>query len=174
MPRNNILRVAVSNKSLEYITAPLYQYDTGIVLKISGITLPTGYQVHFSNEPYGTSTTSIGTDDGVSIPNAYLESGSDIYAWLYLHTGEYDSETVLMIKIPVQPRAATTNEEPTPEQLGEIDQLIIALNSAVDRAETAAGTVILKNGCIRFEIDDNGHLIFYYTDDIPVDEEEES
>ena len=137
MPRNNVLRVTVGNTALEYTTAPLYQYDTGIVLKIAGIQLPTGYQVQFSNEPYGTSTTSIGTENGVSIPSTYLESGSDVYAWLYLHTGENDSETALMIKIPVIPRAAITDEEPTTEEQSEIDELIIALNAAVDAAEDA-------------------------------------
>lgn len=137
MPRNNVLRVTVGNTANEYTTSPLYQYDTGIVLKIAGIQLPTGYQVQFSNEPYGTSTTSIGTENGVSIPSTYLESGSDVYAWLYLHTGENDSETVLMIRIPVIPRAAITDEEPTAEEQSEIDELIIALNAAVDAAEDA-------------------------------------
>ena len=43
----------------------------------------------------------------------------------------------------------------------------------LDAIERAAGVAIVKNGMIRFSIDDNGHLIFGYTDQVPVEDEEE-
>ena len=134
----NVVKAVFGKNAKEIQTAPLFQYDYGQILIIEGITLPTAYQVHFSNEPYGTSTTSIGGADGVEIPDAYLQTGADVYAWLFLQTGENDGRTVAMIRIPVKARAEITNEEPTEVQQGEIDQLIAALNDAVEDAEDSA------------------------------------
>jgi len=128
-------------------TRPLYQYDYGQVLKLTGIDLPAAYEVHFSNSEFGESTTQIGNADGVLIPDAYLQSGADVYVWLYLHSGTEDGETVYKILIPVQKRAAITPEQPTPVQQDTITQAIAALNDAVEQtaqdvedAEAAAET----------------------------------
>ena len=43
----------------------------------------------------------------------------------------------------------------------------------IDAVERSVSMAILKEGHIKFEIDDDGHLIFSYTDEIPVVEEEE-
>lgn len=133
----NIVKAVVGKNGKIIKTAPLYQYDYGQILQIEGIELPAAYQVHFSNDPMGDSTTSIGDESGVTIPDTYLASGETVYAWLFLHTGEDDGETVLNIVIPVRQRAAITNETPTPQQQGEIDQIIEELNEAVDAAEDA-------------------------------------
>lgn len=120
-------------------TAARYQWNYGQVLRINGIDLPHSFQVHFSNTPkVGTSTTSIGTDGEVVIPDAYLTTGKTVYAWIFLHNADTDGETMYAITIPVIPRPQPTDEEPTPVQQSEINQLIDALNSGVDRAETAA------------------------------------
>lgn len=44
----------------------------------------------------------------------------------------------------------------------------------IDAIERAAQVAILKDGLIKFEIDDNGHLIFSYTEDVPVEEEDDA
>lgn len=119
-------------------TTPLYQYDYGQILKIHGVELPDAYEVHFSNTQNGNATVSIGNEDGVEIPDIYLQSGDPIYAWIYLHTGEDDGETKYLITIPVIARAAFTNETPTPVQQDTITQAIAALNNGVQRAKAAA------------------------------------
>ena len=43
----------------------------------------------------------------------------------------------------------------------------------VDAVERAAQVAIIKDGQIRFHVDDNGHLIFSYTDEVPVAEDPE-
>lgn len=43
----------------------------------------------------------------------------------------------------------------------------------LDAITNAAGVAILKNGLIKFSVNDQGHLIFSYTDDVPVAEDEE-
>lgn len=43
----------------------------------------------------------------------------------------------------------------------------------IDAIERAAQVAILKNGLMKLEIDENGHLIFSYTEDVPVEEEDD-
>lgn len=120
-------------------TAGRYQWDYGQVLRIEGINLPYSFQTHFSNQPrVGTAKTFIGTDGAVEIPDEYLITGKTIYAWIFLHDSETDGETVYTITIPVIPRPQPVDEEPTPVQQSEINQLINVLNNGVERAETAA------------------------------------
>lgn len=115
---------------------PLYQFDYGQRLIIDGVDLPQTYEVHFSNAEFGDSTTSLGDNTGVDIPDIYLTTGKDVYAWLYLHTGTEDGETVFKFVIPVRKRAMITDAQPTPVQQDVITQAIGALNVAVE--ETGA------------------------------------
>ena len=119
-------------------TAPLYQYDYGQILKIIGLELPPAYEVHFSNNPHGTSRTSIGGADGVTIPDEYLVTGETVYAWVYLHTGVADGETEYMMTIPVIRRARPTDQAPTPVQQDVITQAIAVLNNAIQQTAGSA------------------------------------
>ena len=119
-------------------TNPAYQYDYGQILKLNGINLPFSYEVHFSNDPHGTSVTSIGDADGVVIPDQFFLSGSDIYFWLFLHEGLDDGETEYEGVIPIVQRARPTDIEPTPVQQDVITQTIAALNEAVEAADGSA------------------------------------
>ena len=120
-------------------TAPLYQWDYGQILLFSGLELPFSFEVHFSNtERRGDSTTSIGEDNSVTIPDIYLTTGKPVYAWIYLHDSETDGETEYAITIPVIQRPRPTHETPTPVQQSEIEQLIDTMNDAVDAAQASA------------------------------------
>lgn len=130
---------AYLGKGKSTTTAERYQWDYGQVLRIEGINLPHSFQTHFSNQPrVGTAKTFIGTDGAVEIPDEYIITGKTIYAWIFLHESGTDGETVYSITIPVIPRPKPVDEEPTPVQQSEINQFIAALNSGVERAETAA------------------------------------
>ena len=134
--------VADFNGRREVQTRPLYRYDYGQWLVFRGVELPTAYEVHFSVNGQS-STTSIGGEGGVLIPNTYLASGENISAWIYLHAGENDGETVYRVTIPVRERPTITNYEPTPEEQGAIEQAIAALNAAV---EQTARDVVTTSG----------------------------
>lgn len=123
-------------------TRPLYQYDYGQILRFTGQELPAAYEVHFANDGAASSTTSIGGPDGVQIPDAYLQSGAAIRAWLYLHTGPDDGETRFEVYIPVKTRAAITDAEPTPVQQDAITQAIAASDAIVPGANCEQTTIL--------------------------------
>lgn len=123
-------------------TRALYQWDYGQVLQFSGLDLPDAYTVHFSNQGVGgEAKTMVGGADGVDIPDEYLTTGQTVYAWVYLHAGDADGETVYSVIIPVVARPQPTEDEPTPVQQGVIDQAIAALNAGVQAAQEAAESV---------------------------------
>lgn len=117
-------------------TSPLFQYDYGQILKIEGIELPTAYEVHFANSPTAPdSIIQIGDENGVEIPNEILRLSGVAYAWLFLHTGETDGETKVVITIPIEARARYHDVSPTPEQQDAISEAITLLNLAVEDCE---------------------------------------
>lgn len=117
-------------------TSPVWQYDYGQELHISGLALPEVFEVHFGNTPEaGFTKTQIGGDGVVSIPDEYLTTGLPIYAFIYLHSGDADGETEYCITIPVNKRPKPSDQEPTPVQQDAITEAIAALNAAVEQTE---------------------------------------
>ena len=112
---------------------PFFQYDYGQILQFSGIDLPAAYEVHFSNTLDGVAETAIGGDEGVEIPDHYLQNAGILYAWVYLHAGMDDGETRYVVTMVVRARAAIENATPTPEQHDAIADAIAALNAAVEQ-----------------------------------------
>lgn len=115
-------------------TRKIWQYDYGMVLRFAGLNLPQAYTVHFANQQLaGNAVSQVGDENGVSIPDALLLTGKTVYAWVYLHTGLDDGETVYMVTIPVNARPEPTDEPPTPVQRDYIEEAIVALNAAVEQ-----------------------------------------
>ena len=134
MDTSKIIKGVVSNGRYT-VTAPIVKENYGIYLQIEGVELPETYQVDFSNEEHhGTSVTMIGNADGVRIPRQFIDTGKDIFAFLYW-VGEDFGRTVYKFRIPNKVRPDRTDETPTPEEQSVIDQLIGAMNTAV--AQTA-------------------------------------
>ena len=184
MDTSKVIR-GVVNSGRYTVTAPIVKENYGIYLQIEGVELPETYQVDFSNEEHrGTSVTMIGNADGVRIPRQFIDTGKDIFAFLYW-VGEDYGKTVYKFRIPNKVRPDRTDDTPTPEEQSVIDQAISALNEAVaqtaqdvidadasaqsasadaDRAEQAASTA----GYLDVKIVD-GRLIYTRTDAVDVD-----
>lgn len=119
-------------------TRPAWLIDHGMVLQINGVELPDVYEVDFSNSKAETATRVLGNTDGVVIPDQYfLNNAKQIYAWVYLTTGD-SGFTTLQITIPLSQRPDVSTEPPTPQETDLIEQAIAALNDGVERAEDAA------------------------------------
>ena len=132
MDTSKIIKGVVSNGRYT-VTAPIAKENYGIYLQIEGAELPETYQVDFSNdEHHGTSVTMIGNADGVKIPRQFIDTGKDVFAFLYW-VGEDYGKTVYKFRIPNKLRPDRTNIAPTPEEQSVIDQTLFALNEAVEQ-----------------------------------------
>ena len=135
---SNILKLAFKHQT-KITSRPLYQYDYGQIIKFIDLDLPEAFEVHFSNYEHGDAYTMIATSNEIAIPDVLLQTGLNIYVWIYLHTGLNDGETEYMVEIPINKRAQPSNEEPTPQQQDVITQTIAALNGAASTiSETSA------------------------------------
>lgn len=139
--RNNIVTVEYNGGC--YIRTPeLMQYDYGQILHLSGFGLPSAFQVDFgTSQIAGETVQVIGALDHVAIPDTLLQGAANIYAFIRLHTGADDGETVCVIELPVMARPEITGEEPTPVEQDLIDQLMAALIAGVAAAEAAAAQI---------------------------------
>ena len=112
-----------------------YFYNNGIIFKPTDIDLPASYQVHWADSPQASSTLeTIGTAEGAPIPDDLWNRSRVIYGWIYLHPTEDSGVTGYEVRIYKNVRAGLPDgTEPTPAEQSTIDQLIGALNSAVEQ-----------------------------------------
>lgn len=130
---SNILEAKFQEDQTFVTTTRLWQYDYGQILKIEGLVLPSTFEVHFANAKDSATVTQIGQGRQVVIPDSLLQTGNQIFAYIYLHNTVNDGETVYKITIPVVSRPEPSNEQPTPVQQDAITQAIAALNQAVEQ-----------------------------------------
>ena len=123
--RDNIAYAVFGNCN-KAVTNALWQYDYGQLLQISGIELPDTFEVHLCNHGDTTTITQIGQNYQVTIPDEFLTNPKWIDAYIFLHGGLDDGETVYSISIPVSVRPMPTDDEPTPEEQSAITQAIAA------------------------------------------------
>lgn len=141
MADNHIVNVRY-HKNGFFMTRAVFQYSHGQVLKLEDFPeLPDVFEMHFAKKGSDASVPHIGHDGEVLIPDELLQGSGTISCWLYLHDTDADGETVYVVEIPVTPRAAITDIEPTPVQQGTIEQLMTAFTAVADRCEEALDDV---------------------------------
>ena len=115
-----------------YTEGMITEEDYGILFQMPDLDLPAAYQVDFSNKlASGTALTVVGNEDGALIPTSLIDSGKDVYAFLY-HVGDGFGKTTHVFRINNNRRAKRGTPAPTPEQQSVIDATIAALNNAVE------------------------------------------
>jgi len=134
---DNVIIAAFDERHKRAVVGPLWQYDYGQILKIEGIDLPLVYEVHFANDPRGMAKTVSGGENGVAIPDEYLTSGANVFAWLFLHTGNDDGATKFEVEIAVRRRAQSSSDTPTPVQRDVIEGLIADMTVATEGVREA-------------------------------------
>ena len=107
----------------------LWQWDYGQRLVINGLKLPRVFETHFCCAGDSDTILCLGNKDKVDIPDICLETGRTIFAYIYLHDGNFDGETVYQITIKVNPRAKPSDREPDERQQSSLDDVIQAINS---------------------------------------------
>ena len=140
MSVSRVIEVSFGGSSIAYAKVDTaYFYNNGVIFKPMDIELPTSYQVHWADSPQASSTfETIGTAEGAPIPDDLWNRSRVIYGWIYLHPTEDSGITYKEVRIYKNVRAGLPDgTEPTPAEQSTIDQLIGALNSAVEQAEDA-------------------------------------
>jgi hypothetical protein len=133
----NIITANFSGGGTSATTAPLWQWDYNQVLCITGIDLPAAFEVHFStNRTGGVSTTAVGADGQVTIPNVLLAIGKNLNAWIYLSDAQGEGETEYSILIPVKARPMPETYDA--EVSGEFDDVVRQVSEYAETAQTAA------------------------------------
>ena len=134
----NIITANFSGGGTSATTAPLWQWDYGQALCITGIEdLPAAFEVHFStNRTGGVSTTAVGADGQVTIPNVLLTIGKNLNAWIYLSDSEGEGETEYSILIPVKARPMPETYDA--EVSGEFDDVVRQVSEYAETAQAAA------------------------------------
>lgn len=116
-----------------------YQYDIKQILMIQGETVPDYYEADVCNVGDTATLTMIGTAaDGVEIPDKFLQDGRNVLVYVVIPGSGGDVQTRYDITIPVDERAEREDIDPSEAEQQQIDSLINALNSGVERAEAAA------------------------------------
>lgn len=113
----------------------VYQYDYGRLLRISGVDVPDYYEVHFGRSRNGYAKSTIGTSEGVLIPNEFLQTSGTLYAWFYFHDAETDGETIYTVKLDVEARGELIDELIDDTETSTLaNELIGALSSGVEQS----------------------------------------
>lgn len=134
-------------------TEPLYQWDHGITLEITGAEIPTDTPVAFSNqEDYGTALRMVSTTTGgvtsVKIPDTLLGEqimcmgDFRVHAWVTV-TNSDSAETIYHIIIPVhaRPKPADYTDPGTEDPFADaIEQMQSLANQAQTSATNAAAS----------------------------------
>lgn len=141
MSSNNVIQIYFKDRH-QTCSKPQYQYNHGQILYFADIDLPEVFEVHFSNSNEECAKSQFGRDNRVQIPDEYFWSGAlAIYAWIYLHDGDDDGETIYEVDIPLIKRGEPSDEEIAPNEETLVDRVLTELNYAVGRTDENVSTI---------------------------------
>lgn len=139
-------------------TKSAHQFDKGQKLIITGITLPSNYEVHFSNEKdRGFAAPLSGDLEGVFIPDSFFMSGDYVYAWVYGIEKEsspaydIDPETGTTVLVPEE-----ENEEGNVKSGTTVYEIIIPVIRRPIQLSFDYGS---GNSIVGYIVDDNNRLV---------------
>lgn len=139
-------------------TSPRYQYDTGQSICFADLDLPDTYEVQFSNSlTNGTSESVIATSDTVAIDDKWFTAGRNVYAWLYVPSGDDGNRTMKVATIPVVRRPSIVDPEATEEQSQTIAELINLMTNTLAQMQA----LVDEYESLRPTLDDDGYIDFH-------------
>lgn len=110
----NIVEIKVKNQSI-IRTRPLYQWDSGQILKVIDQEIPDNTEVQFGSACMQPSVSAFMANNQVKIPQAAMEQPMEINAYMVIV--EPDSETTVKeIRIPIKPKPKPSDYVPDEEE----------------------------------------------------------
>lgn len=128
------------------VSERLSQWDVGLILQITGLTLPETTEVHFANSGDMDALRVIAkTKDGVTeatIPNEILQSSGTAYAYVYV-TDKESSRTEYKINLYINRREKPQDYAPEnqPDPFGKMLEEIIKVKDSVSADRTIVESV---------------------------------
>ena len=117
----NIVEIKVKNQSI-IRSRPLYQWDSGQILKVIDQEIPDNTEVQFGSACMQPSVSAFMANNQVKIPQASMEQPMEIIAYMVIV--EPDSETTVKeIRIPMRPKPKPSDYVPE-EDVPSIMQVI--------------------------------------------------
>lgn len=147
MANNDNIIYAKFNHGREITTDSRSQYAYGQVLKISGLHLPASFDADISNKGDKQAKAVIGTDNELSIDDAFFLSGKDVIVMINVHAADKDGRTKYIINIPIDKRSKRADIELEPVEQDVVSTAIATLNEAVER--TSADVESAENSASR-------------------------
>ena len=134
-------RIPIAFRGLDRVIGPAisYQYDVKTVLEFTDLELPEYYEADFCNEGDAETVTMVGTAGGVQVPDQFMATGKPVKCFIVVQgTDDGAVETRRELTLPVTARQARSDLQPTPAQQQQIDELVAAMNEAVEDADSSA------------------------------------
>lgn len=135
---DNLIHVQYNPSSDKYATKPVYQYDNGVRLHLSGIPSTAVVQVHYSIDGMRNALLHLPeytNEHWISnVPNVLLAQPSAIQTYVYISFQD-GGKTIMHINIPVKARPKPDGYEFTEEELQGMDYVLGLLSQAIDDVE---------------------------------------
>lgn len=142
MADHNILYAVFDQPGKQAVVTPrAWQWDTGQILRIQGLPITTGTEVHFNMD--GTTITTVaGVTDGIgyaAIPDVIFEEPGTVAIYIYLREDASTAETLYSAILGVMERPQPEDYDPPTEQEERIFQeAVAAVQAAAEAADDAA------------------------------------
>ena len=132
---NPFIDVAYSGNMQTYTAKPVYQYDHGYILRLSGINESSVVQVHYAIPGMRGAIQDFAVcEDAVwtsKIPSSLLAQPREIQVFVYI-TSEEMGQTILKIIIPVIERPRPADYAYTEDELRGLEYVLSELNTAMN------------------------------------------
>jgi len=112
--KTNIVEVRVRNQTV-IRSRPLYQWDSGQILRVTDQEIPDGTEIQFGNPCMRESIPAFFTNNQVKIPQAAMEQPMEIKAYMMVVEGDNETTTKL-IRIPIFPKPKPSEYVPEEEE----------------------------------------------------------
>lgn len=153
---------AFGNGATKTYTKSVHQFDKGQKLVITGVELPSRFEVHISNDKNGGIASSYaGSLEGTLIPDAYFMSGEYVYIWVYGRQEEEVPTYHYQDDEQEESDPSEGDDEPvTIESCSTVYEIVIpVIPRPAQLSVITASSLSPTNQVIGYTVDDNGALI---------------
>lgn len=126
--KTNIVEITVRNQTI-IRSRPLYQWDSGQILRVVDQDIPDGTEIQFGNSFMREAIPAFFSDNQVKIPQAAMEQPMEIKAYMMI-VSEDNETTTKLVRIPIIPKPKPCEYVPEEEEAS----ILQIIQSKVDKS----------------------------------------